>query len=218
VAKLRAAGIPDADVIKIIENVPKAGVKCKTCTSGNLNNKLFHEVLEDIEHGVKTYGTEFNKVLADIKKTNDQFGACEGAIYVADMLRKNSSSFPPGATQFEVSTLHGFIDIKVGNIFYELKNVKNLPPTDFGRQFSRDLLDAQGGLTNIKWWFNKRKIDTFTAQNKTDMMNALKSHLETLDDTQRDIIKLKLNLNSNSSQAIINKVTAEFDDIFKNMM
>jgi hypothetical protein len=216
VAKLREAGIPDADVIKIIDNIAEIGVKCKSCTNGNLNNKLFHEVLEDIEHGVKTYGTEFNKVLADIKKTNDQFGACEGAIYVADMLRKNSSSFPPGATQFEVSVIHGFIDIKVGNIFYELKNVKDLPPKDFGRQFARDLLDAQGGLTNIKWWFNKRKIDTFTAQNKTDMMNALKSHLDGLTEQQRNLIRQNHNLDSNSSQGIMNSVLDNFDTIFFN--
>ncbi len=216
VAKLREVGIPDADVIKILDNVAKAGAKCKTCTNGNLNNKLFHEVLEDVEHGVRTYGTEFNKVLADIKKTNDQFGASEGAIYVADILRRHPSSFPVNSTQFEVNTLHGFIDIKVGGIFYELKNVVSLPPTDFGRQFARDLLDAQGGLTNIKWWFNKRKIDTFTAQNKTDMMNALKSHLDGLTEQQRNLIRQNHNLDSNSSQGIMNSVLDNFDTIFFN--
>jgi hypothetical protein len=34
---------------------------------------------------------------------------------------------------------------------------------------------------------------------------------------QQENGELKLKLSSNSSQVIINKVTAEFDDIFKNM-
>ena len=49
------------------------------------------------------------------------------------------------------------------------------------------------------------------------MMNALKSHLDGLSESQRDIIQVKLGLNSNSSGAIIGKVTTEFDNIFKNI-
>lgn len=45
-----------------------------------------------------------------------------------------------------------------GRVYYEFKSVKNLPPTDFIQQFSKDLARLNAEMDNLKWVFDGKKI------------------------------------------------------------
>ncbi len=43
-------------------------------------------------------------------------------------------------------------------VYYEFKSVKNLPPKDFIKQFSKDLARLNAEMDNLKWVFDGKKI------------------------------------------------------------
>jgi hypothetical protein len=141
----------------------------------------------------------------------------EGPIYTLDVIRKYGDEFPAGSTKFEVSVTSGRIDVKVGSgadaTLYEMKNVSNIPPDKFGQQFYRDM-EAATSLSNINWWFNRRKIDNFTEQNKLDMLAEIRLKLEDIPDLQPLFNKYLTNDPQNLNE-LMNKINASFDSIFK---
>ena len=59
------------------------------------------------------------------------------------------------------------MDVTVGSVenmvYYEFKSVTNIPPHDFAQQFLKDL-EIANDLSQIKWYFDGRKISTLNKE------------------------------------------------------
>jgi hypothetical protein len=188
----------------------------------NLDNKLLHEIINDITFSLEKYGTEsLAKVISDLKK-NGSFA--EGAIFVLDILKKFPDQFPKGKTFFEYNVAHGRIDVFVQEggqrILYEMKNVENILMDNFGSQVFRDL-EAAESLSNINWFFNGRKLvgqQAFSEAQKTEMLGDITAELLTKTVPQMEALYAKFLDPINDPQSLntlINKISLNFDQIFK---
>ena len=57
-------------------------------------------------------------------------------------------------------------------VYYEFKSVKNLPPKDFIQQFSSDLTRPNFSIDNLRWVFDRKKIQ---AKDLQKLRNKLES-------------------------------------------
>lgn len=127
--------------------------------------------------------------------------------------RKYPATFPKGTIfEFTEVTAGGVrrVDVKVSNTFYEFKSVatNGLPPDGFATQFLKDLdLAEVTDLSQIKWWFDGVKISSLS---KTDFLNAINN--STIN--QPTINKLIPEISNPTKLDLIQKISAEFDNIF----
>jgi len=147
VANLRTKGIPDADVLKIIDNLATAGVKCKECTSGTLDYRLFHEVLDDIAYAKTNFGntTGFTKLYNEI--LNNSVTYTKGAIWVLDVARNKGIG---NVTEFggKIGNTNFASDIIANGKHIECKNWADMPPS-YEPQFVSQLAAKLNAFENI---------------------------------------------------------------------
>ncbi len=189
----------------MVDKLAVLGVKCKTCTNGYSFYKNLDEVLDDVEHGVVKFGVSYLKLIADIKKGGN---FAEGAIYVADAVKRFGNYFPP-TTVFEEVIEAGVrrVDVRVGNTFYEFKSVAELPPSGFTTQFIKDMdLSAVSSLDQIKWWFDAKKVASLPKQQFLDLLQN-----STIDPL---IIEKLVKTGPKTKQALIDLIDDNFFTIF----
>lgn len=194
-------------VLKIVvQKLAAKGVKCRTCVNGN-STRYLDEVLDDLEHGAVKFGTAYAKVISDIKAGNN---FTEGAMWVAEGVRKYSNDFPANSTVFEEVIENGArrVDVKVGNILYEFKSNATAPLFGFDvTQFVKDMSAGEvSNLNQIKWWFDGKKVTSLPKQQFIDLLQN--ANIE-----QSIIDKFVLN-GPKTKQSLINLIDANFNSIF----
>lgn len=100
------------------------------------------------------------------------------------------------------------MDVTVGSVenmvYYEFKSVTNIPPKNFAEQFLKDL-EIANDLSQIKWYFDGRKISTL---NKELFLEEL--------EIRRELIEKWINdSRQQSKDYFINFVSTNFELIFK---
>ena len=163
--------ISKTDLQITVQKLAEKGVRCRTCQSGNPSYKYLDEILDDLEHGASKFGNPYAKVIADIKKGGS---FTEGAMWIADGVRKYPNEFPAGTTLFEEVIEGGVrrVDVRVGDKFYEFKS--NATPPLYGfdvEQFVKDMdLSEVTDLNQIKWWFDGKKVASLPKQQFLDQL------------------------------------------------
>ena len=103
------------------------------------------------------------------------------------------------------------MDVTVGSVenmvYYEFKSVTNIPPKNFAEQFLKDL-EIANDLSQIKWYFDGRKISTLNKE-------LFLEELEELEIRRELIEKWLNNPRQQSKDYFINFVSDNFDRIFK---
>ena len=103
------------------------------------------------------------------------------------------------------------MDVTVGSVenmvYYEFKSVTNIPPKNFAEQFLKDL-EIANDLSQIKWYFDGRKISTL---NKELFLEELEKV-----EIKRELIEKWINdSRQQSKDYFINFVSTNFELIFK---
>jgi|GEM_PF-3402958 len=204
--------ISKTDLEIVVDKLARKGVRCRTCGSGNPFYKYLDEVLDDLEHGAIKFGVSYTKVITDIKK-GENFA--EGAMWVAECVKKYGNDFPPGTTVFEEVFEGGIrrVDVRIGNTFFEFKSVVAVPPSRFAEQFINDMrLGEVISLNQLKWWFDGKKVSTLPKQ---QFLDQLETGLQNLTPNLRDDIIEKLApANNQTLGGLLNKIDSDFNAIF----
>ena len=107
----------------------------------------------------------------------------EGAEWTLRYLANNADEFT-GASKVSFEVLEKLPDGRKriadmvveypqgGRVYYEFKSVKNLPPKDFIQQFSGDLTRPNFSIDNLRWVFDRKKIQ---AKDLQKLRNKLES-------------------------------------------
>ena len=177
-----ASVISKTELQTVVQNLAQKGVRCRTCTSGNPAYKYLDEILDDLEHGAVKFGDDYKSVVTGFKQGGN---FTEGAMFVADAVKRYGNDFPTGTVfEFVEVTAGGVrrVDVRVGNVFYEFKSVASVPPSGFATQFAKDLsLNDVTGLDQLKWWFDGNKVSSLPKQqflDALDNMNLDQIHID----------------------------------------
>ncbi len=93
------------------------------------------------------------------------------------------------------------------SIYYEFKSITHIPPKNFAQQFLKDL-EIANDLSQIKWYFDGRKISTL---NKELFLEELEKV-----EIKRELIEKWINdSRQQSKDYFINFVSTNFELIFK---
>jgi len=206
---LKAAGL-DRDALQRIVEVQK-----------NLDSAApdFKELLENIVAAEKFADRPgFDKVLSSLQNTAAKGAPLIGANYTLKFLKEKGGNIT--AIKFEEKILDGarIVDMtgKVNgkDIFFEFKSVKDLPPGDFGKQFTNDLINSDS-LEQIKWVFDSTKVDASKlAANKSSLLNQLEKSLETLSQRELEGMAFKYGVQKPTVAEITKVVSDNFEKIF----
>ncbi len=196
------------DLQSVVQKLAAIGVKCRSCTSGNPFYRYMDEILDDLEYGATKFGNEYTSVITGFKQGGN---FTEGAMFVADAVRRYGNDFPPGTLfEFTEVTAGGVrrVDVRVGNTFYEFKSVASVPPSGFATQFIKDMdLADVTDLSQLKWWFDGKKVSSLPKQQFLDQLNAA-----SID--QSIINKLLPNITNPTKNDLLQKISQDFDQIF----
>ena len=100
------------------------------------------------------------------------------------------------------------MDVTVGSVenmvYYEFKSVTNIPPKNFAEQFLKDL-EIANDLSQIKWYFDGRKISTL---NKELFLEELEIRRELIEKWVGEAEKP-------SKESLLVFIEEHFDEIFK---
>jgi hypothetical protein len=172
----------------------------------------------DAEHILKSLddlvqnGTEFKNIKQTITETGKykQFG--DGSKWTLKYLTDNKNLYKEKILEFELPEnidelgmrYFDVIDKTSPNnwIYYEFKSVSKVPPSNFAKQFMKDLTKADN-LDQIKWIFDGKKKPTGTGGKGFE--DAMKNEIKLLFETKDLTIKKQL-------KGISEKMTG-FDDI-----
>ncbi|UBM57548.1 hypothetical protein LAG90_12040 [Marinilongibacter aquaticus] len=200
--------ISKTDLQTTVQKLAEKGVRCRTCTSGNPAYRYMDEILDDLEHGASKFGNEYTSVITGFKQGGN---FTEGAMFVADAVRRYGDDFPPGTLfEFTEVTAGGVrrVDVRVGNTFYEFKSVASVPPSGFADQFVKDLnLGEVTQLDQLKWWFDGNKVSSLPKQQFLDA-------LDNASVPQNIVDNLTAKFGGNSWDDIVDLIDNSFDDIF----
>jgi hypothetical protein len=211
--------ISKSDIEAVVQKLAEKGVRCRTCASGNPAYKYLDEVLDDLEHGATKFKASYSKVVTDIIKGGN---FSEGAMWVAEGVKKYGNDFPAGTTVFEEVLEGGVrrVDIIVTNgfqgnkdLFFEFKSVYDVPPSGFATQFIKDMdLGEVTDLNQLKWWFDGKKV---TSLPKQQFLDQLETGLQSLNPSQlQSLIDKLAPVNNKSFNGLMNKINTEFTSIF----
>lgn len=200
--------ISKTDLQTTVQKLAEKGVRCRTCANGNPAYRYMDEILDDLEHGASKFGNEYTSVVTGFKQGGN---FTEGAMFVADAVRRYGDDFPPGTLfEFTEVTAGGVrrVDVRVGNTFYEFKSVASVPPSGFATQFIKDMdLADVADLSQLKWWFDGNKVSSLPKQQFLDQLNAA-----SID--QSIINKLLPNITNPTKNDLLQKISQDFDQIF----
>lgn len=131
-------------------------------------------------------------------------------MWVADGVKRYGDDFPPSTVfEFREVTPGGArrVDVRVENTFYEFKSVDAVPPSGFADQFIKDMnLGDVSSLSQIKWWFDGKKISSLPKQ---QFLDALEN--STIDQL---IINKLVTSTPKNKQALIDLIDDNFEIIF----
>ena len=91
--------------------------------------------------------------------------------------------------------------------YYEFKSVTNIPPHDFAQQFLKDL-EIANDLSQIKWYFDGRKISTLNKE-------LFLQELEKVEIRRELIEKWVGEAEKPSKESLLVFIEEHFDEIFK---
>ena len=92
-------------------------------------------------------------------------------------------------------------------IYYEFKSVKNLPPSNFAKQFLKDL-EIADNLDQIKWYFDGSKISRLDKE-------VFLRELEKVEINRKIIVKWVTLKEQQTKEGFINFINKNFDLIFQ---
>ncbi len=92
-------------------------------------------------------------------------------------------------------------------VYYEFKSVKNLPPSNFAKQFLKDL-EIADNLDQIKWYFDGSKISRLDKE-------VFLRELEKVEINDKLINKWTFNLQEQSRESFLTFIDKNFDQIFQ---
>ena len=126
--------------------------------------------LVDLLSGYKTLvssGTKFENLGAMIAEFNRGVNFAEGERWIQRYILEHPDEFKGRTLTFESRLDAGEtvrrvdVVVRMGEnsrpVYYEFKSVKNLPPSNFAKQFLKDL-EIADNLDQIKWYFDGSKI------------------------------------------------------------
>ncbi|MCB0687130.1 MAG: hypothetical protein KDC53_11410 [Saprospiraceae bacterium] len=207
--------ISKEDLQMSVKKLAEKGVKCRTCLSGNPAYRYLDEILDDLEHGATKFRDNYTSVITGFKQGGN---FTEGAIFVADAVKRYGNDFPSGTLfEFTEVTTGGVrrVDVRVNNgfngnkdVFFEFKSVQDVPPTGFATQFVKDLdLPEVDNLGQLRWWFDGNKISSLPKQKFLDQLNAASIDQPIID-------KLLPNITNPTKIDLLQKISQDFDQIF----
>lgn len=132
--------------------------------------------------------------------------------WTLEYLGKNVDEFAGKKLRFEDMNVSDagrrYVDIGVTEtngrkLFYEFKSVKDVPPTEFNKQFLKDLQNANN-LDQIKWIFDGKKNPPNFRENMEKAIENI-----TLD------AKTAQKFGKNSSDELKDLILDNFDEIFR---
>ena len=91
--------------------------------------------------------------------------------------------------------------------YYEFKSVTNIPPHDFAQQFLKDL-EIANDLSQIKWYFDGRKISTLNKE-------LFLEELEKVEIDDKLISKWTSNLQESTKKSFLEFIDDNFNIIFQ---
>ena len=187
----------------------------KDLVKGNRIAKGGAAALDDLTSGLNELvnsGTTFENIQRVIIDFNKGVGFAEGAGWVMQYITKNASEFENQVLKFEQNVISGRVDLIMGEVLYEFKSVKNLPPDKFVKQVARDLKNVKK-LEDMKWIFDKSKLNNVSSIKQVDrekMLDALGGMV-----LDKDVIKKFVQDSPFDISSLVDEIDKVFNKIFK---